>query len=628
MCGIAGFIVTTPPTQPQVTLQNMATVLQHRGPDDEGIYLSSDQRVGFANRRLAIRDLSSAGHMPMTNPQETVCITYNGEIFNAEALRDELLAAGCAFRSHSDTEVILRGYEQWGAEVVPRLRGQFAFALHDVARQRVLIARDHLGIKPLYYVQVPQMGGLLFASELKALLASGLVSHEWDPTALQEYLAFGSVPNPRTIYRDVHALQPATLAFIDLHAPQMNLQVYWSLPTDVQAADDPVAMTRLALQRAVQMRLVSDVPLGAFLSGGLDSTTVVALMRHSLPDATIRTCSMVFEEARYSEKPYIDAVANALRTEHYERIVTADDVEQSFDHLLAALDQPSVDGINTYFVSQTAREAGLTVALSGLGGDELFGGYPNTFEQVPRIRQLLRMAETVPGGQTIGRHLIDQLPSSRRAGWLRVQDALRGSASLSDAYLTRRGLFTDAEIRSLVHPDVWHPDAVPGLREHIRERAGGDDRTADPFAWISRAELRTYTHHQLLRDTDAMSMAHSLEVRVPLLDADLVEMILRLPTSVKTSADGTIKPLLNAAVAGLVPDVIRERRDKMGFTFPFDIWLRGPLQARIRNVFDTVTAHSFIDAAGAQALYARYLSGEAHWSRVWTLVALGAALHD
>lgn len=632
MCGIAGIALNPGQSLPDLRerLDTMARAMAHRGPDGQGVFVAPNGRAGLANRRLAIRDLSPAGAMPMANDDGAVWISYNGEIYNAGALRTELEGLGQRFRSHSDTEVILRGYETWGVQIVPRLRGMFALAVLDLRpgagpAGRLLLARDPMGIKPLYYAQTE--AGLLFASELRSLLAAGLASAELSPTSLVAYLLLGSVPNPLSIYRQIGALAPATWLEIDLARPDTPQAVtYWRLPEEISPVADhaeAVALVRERLLDAVRVRLVSDVPLGAFLSGGLDSSSVVMLMR-AASDGPIRTCSMAFEEAEYSEAAYARAVAEAAGAEHFERVITAQEVLAELDALLADLDQPSVDGINTWFVSQTARQAGLSVALSGLGGDELFGGYPNTFGQAFQVDRGLRLAQAVPGGRRAARAAIGLLPN--RQQWARVADALERPASLPSAYLTRRGLFAPSEVRQLVAAEIWN-EAAQGfdLVAHVQAAAG----SAAPgpqarMAWISRAELRTYTHHQLLRDTDVMSMAHSLEVREPLLDAPLVEAVLRLPDSAKQSHAAGPKPLLAQAMGDRLPAVVTERRDKQGFTFPFARWLNGPLQAQVEARLAALEGSGLLRPGAARAVYQGYRQGRVHWSRPWALVALAA----
>jgi asparagine synthase (glutamine-hydrolysing) len=640
MCGIAGILVKSDKVLPDLRerLAAMAQAMFHRGPDDGGIYISPDGRVGLANRRLAIRDLSPAGHMPMSNAAGTVWITYNGEVYNADTRRTELEALGYVFRSSSDTEVILHGYEAWGQAVVERLRGMYALAIFDQRRETsgpglLFLARDRLGIKPLYYAQTAT--AFVFASELKAMQASGLVSREISSAGLVGYLHLGSVPNPLTIYRDIQALEPACYLTIPVErSTPPHLTTYWQLPTATIKPPpyaEVVALVRELLVEAVRIRLVSDVPLGAFLSGGLDSSAVVALMRQAT-NGPIRTCSMVFEEAEYSEAAYARAVAEAVGTDHYERVITAQDLANEWDNILTSLDQPSIDGVNTYFVSQTAREAGLTVALSGLGGDELFGGYPNTFNQAPHIYQAMRLAQAVPGGTTLSRAAIALLPN--RQSWARVADALTQPASPASAYLTRRGLFAPSEVQTLVAPDIWR-EAKTAFDpiEHVNQRA--NDPTVNhspftihhsPFSWTSRAELRTYTHHQLLRDTDAMSMAHSLEVRVPLLDVRLVETVLQLPESVKTNHRRGPKPLLAQAVGHDLLALVRQRQDKQGFTFPFARWLAEPLlQARVQAMISQLQQQPLLQPMAVQQLHQDYRAGKIHWSRLWALLTLTAA---
>lgn len=647
MCGIAGLVMNPGRDLPnaRARLAAMGEAMAHRGPDDEGLYLSADERVGLVNRRLAVVDLSPQGHMPMGTADGTVWITHNGEIYNAGELRDELRRQGYRFRSASDTEVILCGYQAWGAEVVHRLRGMFAFAIYDERRappgtpgapsagqtRRLLLARDRLGIKPLYYALTPH--AFVFASELKALRASGTVGRAVNPAGLVGYLMLGSVPCPLTIYQEIQALEPGCTLSLDVGVPGTAPAVrrYWTMPADTEEPSgvrDSVGQVRALLEDAVRSHLVSDVPLGAFLSGGLDSSAVVGLMR-AVTNGPIRTCSMVFEEEAYSEAPYARAVAEQVGAEHFERVITAGEVATELDRVLWAMDQPTVDGINTYFVAKTAREAGLTVALSGLGGDELFGGYPNTFQGVPRLMWAIWLAQMAPAGVPLARAGLRWLPGP--SSWGRVADALERPASPASLYLACRGLFAPSEARALVAPGLWDAasDALDPVR-HIAERAGPngvrepseaiDARQGSHwFSWVSRAELATYTHHQLLRDTDVMSMAHSLEVRVPLLDHRLVEAVLRLPDAVKRDG-GPPKPLLRRAVEDLLPAAVRTRRDKWGFVFPFDLWLRGPLR---RTCLEWQGGPAdLLRPEAVRKIQRAYESGRLHWSRPWALAVL------
>ena len=638
MCGIAGILrghsAAAPegnsPFDMEARLNGMALTMRHRGPDDGGVWQSANGRMGLASRRLAIRDLSPAGHMPMGNAAGDVWLSYNGEIYNADVLRRELEASGHRFRSGSDTEVLLHGYESWGCEVVTRLRGMFAFAIWDERPEtqggKLVLGRDRLGIKPLYYAQTAQ--GLVFASELKTIQASGLVTREISAPGLIGYLSLGAVPNPLTIYRDVRALEAAHTLTIENAASTCSPQRYWSLPTQTVETSyaETIEQVRATLQQAVRIRMVSDVPLGAFLSGGLDSSGVVGLMR-AATNGTIRTCSMVFEEDSYSEAPYARAMAEAVGAEHFERVITAQDLTHELDNIFAAMDQPSLDGVNTYFVSQTAKQAGLTVALSGLGGDELFGGYPNTFAGVPQMMRSLRRAQSVPGGSLLASAAIELLPQKHRLA--RVQEALQREISPSSAYLTRRGLFSMQQVKQLVSEEIWQEgckyfDAVSHIstRADAIEYSGKNGQSVgDLFEWTSRAELSTYTHHQLLRDTDVMSMAHSLEVRVPLLDHVLVEQVLAVPAALKLQGDGP-KPLMNAALKPFLPDVISDRKDKQGFTFPFDVWLRGVWRDDAQQHLAHVCEQGWLKPQAAQQISEGHRSGKMHWSRLWALLAL------
>jgi asparagine synthase (glutamine-hydrolysing) len=625
MCGIAGLVLSRLDAVPdaRACLVAMRQAIVHRGPDDAGLFLTPDGRVGLANCRLAIRDLSPAGHMPMASADGALQITHNGEIYNADELRAELEARGYTFRSRSDTEVILQGYAAWGEAVVDRLRGMFAFAVLDQrggTGPRVLLARDRLGIKPFYYARTPE--AFLFASEIKALLASGLLSRHISAPGLVGYLMLGSVPSPHAIYRDILALEPATTLVIEVGAPARRPQPrrYWQAP---KPSREPLArplaaeMVQAALRDAVRSHLVSDVPVGAFLSGGLDSSAVVALMRQATT-GPIRTCSMVFEEAQYSEAPFARAMAEAMGAEHYERMVTAADVAAAMPRIFQAMDQPSIDGVNSYFVSRTAREAGLTVALSGLGGDELFGGYANTFRGVPRVLQAVRFGQAVPGGVGLVRAGIRTFAAQAR--WGKVRDALDRPPSAASAYLACRGLFSPGEVQALVTPDLWHAAAeVFDPVRHIADHAGGNWPNLDLFSWVSRAELGSYTRDQLLRDIDLMSMAHSLEVRVPLLDDRLVEMALRLPDAVKQDG-GRPKSLLREAVGGLLPPAIRAPRDKQGFVFPFGAWLHGPLRHHCEGWQEGLG--DLLRADGLARVRETWQAGRLHWSRAWALGAL------
>src|SRR5688572_13341482 len=470
MCGIAGVVVPENAHVDELrgALQRMRGAQHHRGPDDAGTHWDDHVRVGLAACRLSIRDLTPAGHMPMC--ASGVCITYNGEIYNGRELRDELEQHGHVFRSHSDTEVILRGYLQWKQDVVTRLRGMFAFGILDAPARLLVLARDPLGIKPLYYTQTAPF---CFASELRALTDAQMTSRVIDDVALSAYLQLGSIPAPLTIYRDIAALPPGHLATLRLGDGELRLRRYWSLTSEpIEQATVPDVKT--ALEEAVASHLVADVPVGAFLSGGLDSSAVVALaMRAS--DTPLRTCSIAFESRTHDESGYARAVAEALGTDHHERLVTRNDFLSGVGGFISALDQPSIDGFNTYFVSQTANEIGLKVALSGLGGDELFGGYPS-FRGVPRLVRALKTTRVLAGSGAAT--AIRAVTRSDR--WRKVAEAARRPANPASAFLVYRGLFTRSEASEMLRAaDPFDTTA------YINDRAG-----AQPVGlaeWVGRA---------------------------------------------------------------------------------------------------------------------------------------------
>ena len=599
MCGIAGVFAhaSLPPDRAREALAAMRNAQHHRGPDDSGLFWNEGMQAGLAACRLAIRDLSPAAHMPMQI--DDVCITYNGEIYNADALRADLVRAGHAFNSHSDTEVILRGYLAWGDDVVTRLRGMFAFGILDARRETLLLARDPLGIKPLYYARSAPFA---FASELNALRTSGCVDGGIDQTALSAYLQLGSIPAPFTIYQQAAALLPGHIAKVSVANPvQVTTQRYWSPPVDAHASN--IGEVRNALQDAIASHLVSDVPVGAFLSGGLDSSTVVALASQMVSEP-LRTCSIAFESAAHNESRYARAVAEAFGTQHHERMVTRGEFLAMLPDFFRRLDQPSIDGFNTYLVSQTARQAGLSVALSGLGGDELFGGYPS-FNGVPRLVRALRVARM--SGNLPARALAHVTRSDR---WRKVAAAAERPVTRASAFLIYRGLFTRPEAERLL-PHAEHFDA----ERYVEERAGESGGSVKQ--WVGRAEFGTYTASQLLRDSDVMSMAHSLELRVPLLDQQLVETVNALPPEQRFPAGGN-KALLRDMMADRLPAVVLERKDRQGFSFPMQEWLRGEMQendwqAKVLEPFDK---HVIAD------VQRRFEAGYTHWSRYWSLITL------
>lgn len=588
----------------------------HRGPDDEGaaIVPSASIWVGLGQRRLAIIDVSPSGHQPMEDPETGSLIVFNGEIYNFIELRRELEEQGHQFRTGTDTEVILKGYAVWGIDCVKRLRGIFAFGLWDSARQSLLLARDQLGVKPLYVWQGDNR--LIFASEVRALLATELVPRLLDTDGCLSYLAYGSVQEPFTLIRGIRSLPPGH--WMQWRDGSVQMERYWRIPPP--QAVQPVSPERLhaelgeRLSDAVTAQLISDVPLGAFLSGGIDSTAIVALMQKGAT-GKVGTFSIVFEESAYDERVYSRLAARRLGTRHTELLLTGKMVRDRLDAALDSFDLPSTDGLNTWFVSGAAREAGLTVALSGVGGDELFGGYEG-------YRKALK-AERY--GQMI--HALPHFLRSFLAGSLErccTSETLRKAAALLTTtrhpyFLTRR-LFSDRQIEHLLSRDTlwaspWESQALASIEN---EAAG-----YDPVNRASAFELQTYMLSTLLRDTDQMSMAHALEVRVPLIDHKLVEFLFTLPGRCKLET-GQPKPLLTRPLKDLLPSEC-VHRPKMGFELPFKTWLMESLHEEIRKSFCEGTSRDEawpFDPSGLRELNDQFLGGRISWSRVWSIFIL------
>jgi len=618
MCGIAGIFRSEGVINPEDTAAvEEATLAQsHRGPDDSGIYRDSRVMLGF--RRLSIIDLSPAGHQPMGNEDGTVWVIFNGEIYNYRDLRPELVARGHCFRSNSDTETLIHGYEEWGIEgLLKRLRGMFALALYDSRKACCILARDRFGIKPLYYSQPPHPAPLAFASEVKALVRGGLVSGERDREGILGFLLFGAVPAPLTSIRGVQCLPAGHYLVAD--RGRTSLHQYWDMnPESDSPGKDLEAELRTALQDSVSRHLVSDVPVGIFLSGGVDSAGLVALARRS--SARLSTLTVVFDEKEFSEAALARRVSERFGTDHQEVRVTGDDFIRELPKVLAAMDQPTNDGVNTYFVSRAARQAGLTVVLSGLGGDEIFWGYKH-YRWLATYKDPLRWLAWAPSalrkGLLGGAVAFGRLRG--RENWMRLS-FLEDRLSSEGLYLAVRGFFAPEQISRLLDIDSTELRAFSDKYSNP-PRAGASHASAahasDSAAAFSYLETKRYMHDQLLRDTDVFSMAHSIEVRVPYLDHSVTDIAGRL-TAASKRPGLTNKPALVRAVGDeLVSDIARQR--KRGFTFPFASWMRknaGPLQEEAGRA-------KLLDPAAVRNLWTAFGAGRLHWSRAWATVVLG-----
>jgi asparagine synthase (glutamine-hydrolysing) len=607
MCGIAGVVRFGNPIMASDVdaVARMSEAQTHRGPDGAGSY--HDSHVAFGHRRLSIIDVSEAGKQPMCNETGTIWVTYNGEIYNYRELRSELVSAGHAFASQADTEVLVHGYEEWGGDgLLKRLRGMFAFALYDAARRRVILARDRLGIKPLYYTRDPRTERLGFASEVKALLRGGLAEAETDRKALAGFLLFGSVPSPRTIVRDVECLLPGHYLVADERG--IETRRYWDLEFDRPRETDAALLPEV-LQDAMRRHLVSDVPVGVFLSGGVDSAGLVALAKQRLNTLTIS-----FSESEFNEAGEARRIANHFHTTHHELQVRGSDFVTELPHILAAMDQPTNDGVNTYFVARAARNAGLSVVLSGLGGDELFGGYPHhhwvarhsgwlsAFASAPGFMRRAVVSGAVAAGRLRGKE-----------SWMRLA-ALRSGPQAEGLYMAFRGFFASEQVHRLLGNSQSEMNALLEENlEQLRPAAGASGSNG-----LNYIELKRYLHDQLLRDSDVFGMAHSVEIRVPYLDDEVVTRAAATPGSLKTSRTMN-KPLLVEALGNALIEEAA-RRPKRGFSFPMAKWMHERTGAMREMAMSTKILER--DVVGK--MWSAFDHGRLHWSRAWSLVVLGA----
>ncbi len=579
MCGIAGIYSydKDAPSIDQAELMRIRERMIARGPDDAGLWVSDDRRVGLAHRRLAIIDLSPAGAQPMHDPETGNWIVFNGEIYNHVKLREQLNRDGVVTRSHSDTEVLLKLYAHKGPAMLNMLRGMFAFAIWDARRRQMFFARDPLGIKPLYIADDGRT--LRFASQVKALLA-GQVDTRPEPAGHAGFLLWGSVPEPYTLYRGIRALPAGHWLLVAdgvvgqpvcYNNPTLGLRNVASVgPDAMEAALHQIAA---AVHDSVSAHMVADVPVGVFLSAGLDSTMLAACAANL---GTLRTLTLGFEEYEgtiHDEATLAGEVAQSLGARHSLHRISAADFAHDRELLLAAMDQPSIDGVNTWFVAKAAAQQGLKVALSGIGGDELFGSYPS-FSQIPRLRKTLQGFGELPLLGRILRKGLSSisgvLPSPKYAGLLEYGSSLKG------AYLLRRALFMPWEIGALMDPEM----AAAGLKElDTLSRLGAttEGLSSERLA-ISALEIQWYMKNQLLRDADWAGMAHSLEIRVPFLDMHLFGQFVEIPSLDPTQE----KRMIARTVAPHLPEAVLNR-PKTGFAVPTHQWLHPDAPNSITN---------------------------------------------
>ncbi|WP_397382229.1 asparagine synthase (glutamine-hydrolyzing) [Prosthecobacter sp.] len=558
MCGIAGVLNTQGMEREKLSgaLQQLGTALKHRGPDDQGVWSNSAGTAGFAHVRLAILDLTPGGHQPMHTPDGNLHITFNGEIYNFRELRRELENEGVTFRTQSDTEVLLRLYEKSGVTMLPRLRGMFALAIWDEARQLCFLARDPLGIKPLYYTF--SGGRLAFASEMRALQSAGLAGRQLDAEALVRYFQMGSVQEPHTLLADVHCLEAGH--YLLWTGGRLVKNCYWrvAFATQEMEPSEAVQHVRHALQDSIDAHFVSDVPVGIFLSGGIDSTAVLALARAGGHE-NIDTFSIGVDDAEMDETGLAERTAKLFGAKHHMLRLDAVTGQQAFSNFLHTMDQPSVDGLNTYTVSAFAAQKGMKVVLSGLGGDELFAGY-KSFDAVPRLHAFNRAAHGIPFAAGVAGWALERNPFS--AKMRRIGSMLRQVPTVENSYRAFRGIFSlhEAKLLAASYLDCSY-GSLPNMPNHQMQ-------VPDIHDAVSKCEMTLYMRNQLLRDSDVMSMSQGLELRVPLVDRDLFERVAMVPAHLRLRRG---KQMLLDAVPE-VPEWIWNQ-PKRGFVFPFEKWL-------------------------------------------------------
>jgi asparagine synthase (glutamine-hydrolysing) len=614
----------------------MEGAMCHRGPDSAAVWTSTPDSEGFgcllAHRRLSILDLSTAADQPMTDPRTGQTIVFNGEIYNYKELRANLQRAGEQFSSSGDTAVLLRHVSRSGPRVLPEIRGMFAFALWDNDKRTLLLARDPLGIKPLYLCKNPNPRGewsLIFASEVRALLASGLVpSPRLNPAAVASVVWNGFVTGPQTIVQGIEQLWPGEYRIFD-KTGETRSDFFWSLPhsSDPAATEDSL---HDALKECVRLHLASDVPLGVFLSSGIDSSAVANLAQHSL-DQPLNTFTLTFEEAELNEGVYAAQIAKAIGTHHREIPLTEQRFVSNLDRAIDSLDQPTFDGLNSWFMSQAVREAGLTVALVGTGGDELFGGY-KSFRDLPPMHNFNARTRLIPQVAKLAAANTFSKFASRRSRastavapqtrWAKLPDMVRAGPDLLNLYQLAYALF----LPSFQHELIPGPNGQlsSGLPHAMVQRLKQETNGRSTLAAISVLEQRLFLGERLLRDTDAASMAVSLELRVPLVDQVLLEHVMRLPDEKRYHPLGRKQLLRNAGLRGLDPQLFE--RPKSGFVLPFDKWIRRNLGQKMEQTMrdEQLAAKVGLSGKAVSRLWSSFQANAPgmYWSRAWALYIL------
>jgi asparagine synthase (glutamine-hydrolysing) len=632
MCGIAGMIGRLDEPN-RAVLERMSNAMVHRGPDASGTWVSAPDARGWgallAHRRLSILDLSPAGAQPMVDPVTGHVVVLNGEIYNFRDLRRRLVAEGQKFQSTGDTAVMLRAIGLHGPGAVSWLRGMFAFACWDPKQRRLLLARDPLGIKPLYLARTSDPGvgwSVAFASELRALLASGLLgTPHLNPEGVASCVWNGFVVGPGTAVKDIDLLWPGRLLELDDAGKEVRQEDFWCIPDHApRPAMDEDGLAAI-LQEGMKLHLASDVPLAVFLSGGVDSSAMANLAQRAA-QSPIHTFTLAFEEQELNEGPIARQIAAAIGTQHHEVVLTEGRFVENLETALDSLDQPTFDGLNAYYMSHAIRAAGFTVALSGTGGDELFGGY-TSYRDLPVLQRWCRRAGWVPRGLQVAAATLATWPL-RRSGaavppqtrWAKLPEMVRHSQDLLALYQLAYALFLPGFQRELLAPGFAEALA-DGLPLAMRQRVIAETRARTPLSAISVMEQRLFLGERLLRDNDVASMASSLEQRVPLVDQVLFESVDRLGDQARYRPLGQKAMLRRIGLRGLDPTLFN--RPKSGFVLPFDRWIRRGLKDAMDQTLrdPQAIASAGLDPAAVGRLWRAFLDGARgmYWSRVWSV---------
>jgi asparagine synthase (glutamine-hydrolysing) len=615
MCGINGIYGIERLDNPKGVIQRMNDKMAHRGPDADGVY--QGENVVLGHRRLSIIDLSAAANQPFYSHDQRYVIVYNGELYNYQEVKTEL--SDYPFKTSTDTEVVIAAYAKWGMDCLSKFNGMFAFALWDTMSNELVLVRDRMGIKPLYYYWGDDH--IVFSSEIRSVLASKLVPAKMDDSAVVDYLRYQTVHAPHTLVKDVKMLLPGHYMVISDN--EQIIHKYWDVTTEYDREarshdyDTVKKNVKDLLLDSVQKRLVADVPFGAFLSGGIDSSVIVGLMSE-IAEKKVKTFSVTFDEEEFSEAKYARMIAEKFGTDHTEIRLKPNDFLDVIPNALNAMDHPSGDGPNTYIVSKVTKESGITMALSGLGGDELFAGY-DIFKRTLKLNSkkwalsFPMMVRKMAGGTL--KTFKPSVASDKMNALLRME-----YWDVEHAYQVARQVMLDANVAQLLNRDKLPVNNVFQL-------VSGGVASGQPGAGlpmlskVSYAEINTYMQNVLLRDTDQMSMAHALEVRVPFLDHRLTEYVFGVSDQHKFPH--TPKKLLTDAMGDLLPSEV-VNRPKMGFTLPWQHWLKNELHEFAETSMHNLAERNFFDATQVKTMWARFMENDPRitWSRVWYLIVL------